>query len=39
VVCAGCLLFLGMMDISFNIINGVYTIVSFDTFLEMAVNV
>jgi len=28
-----------MMDISFNIINGVYASVSFDTFLETAVNV
>lgn len=38
-VCAGCLIFLGMLDISFNIINGVYLIVSFDTFLEMLINI
>ena len=28
-----------MLDISFNIINGVYLIVSFDTFLEMLINI
>ena len=38
-VCAGALLFLGGLDISFNVQNGIYLTVSFDTILEVAVNI
>lgn len=38
-VCAGALLFLGGLDIRFNVQNGIYLTVSFDTILEVAVNI
>jgi nucleoside-diphosphate-sugar epimerase len=37
-VCSGALLFLGMLDISFNVLNSVYSLLSLDTIVEMAVN-
>ena len=37
-VCCGGLLFLGMLDISFNILNSVYAVLSLETVVEMAVN-
>jgi dihydroflavonol-4-reductase len=38
-ICAGALLFLGGLDISFNIQNGIYLTFSFDMALEAAVNI
>lgn len=38
-VCAGALLFLGGLDISFNIQNGIYSALSFDMALEALINV
>jgi hypothetical protein len=37
-VCSGALLFLGMLDISFNVLNSVYSLLHLDTIVEMAVN-
>jgi hypothetical protein len=38
-ICAGALLFLGGLDISFNFQNSIYLTPSFDMFLELAINV
>jgi hypothetical protein len=38
-VCAGALIFLGGLDISFNFQNGIYATLSIDLVLEMAINV
>ena len=38
-VCSGALLFLGGLDISFNLQNAVYLTPSFDMFLEVAINI
>ena len=38
-VCAGALLFLGGLDISFNFQNAIYLTWSFDMVLEVAVNI
>lgn len=38
-VCAGALLFLGGLDISFNVQNGIYLTWSFDMALEVLVNI
>ena len=37
-VCAGSLLFLGLLDISFNLQNGIYQVLSLDTITEIGVN-
>ena len=37
-VCCGALFFLGMLDISFNILNSVYAVLSLETVVEAAVN-
>ena len=37
-VCAGSLLFLGLLDISFNFQNGIYRVMSLDTITEIGVN-
>lgn len=37
-VCCGALFFLGMLDISFNVLNSVYAVLSPETVVEMAVN-
>ncbi len=37
-VCSGALLFLGMLDISFNVLNSFYSLLPLDTIVEMAVN-
>ena len=37
-VCAGSLLFLGLLDISFNLLNGIYGVVSLDMLTEVGVN-
>jgi nucleoside-diphosphate-sugar epimerase len=37
-VCSGALLFLGMLDISFNVINSFYSLLPLDTIVELAVN-
>jgi hypothetical protein len=38
-ICASALLFLGLLDVSFNLQNGIYATRSIDTVLEIAVNV
>lgn len=38
-VCAGMLIFLGMLDVSFNLQNGMYTIGLLDAVLALAINV
>jgi hypothetical protein len=38
-VCAGALLFLGGLDISFNFQNGIYLVLSVDMVLEVAINI
>jgi hypothetical protein len=38
-ICAGALLFLGGLDISFNFQNSIYLIVSIDMLLEVAINI
>jgi len=37
-VCSGALIFLGMLDISFNDLNSIYSLMSLDTIVEIAVN-
>jgi hypothetical protein len=37
-VCTGALLFLGMLDISFNVINNFYSLLPLDTIVELVVN-
>lgn len=38
-LCAGAILFLGMLDISFNLLGSIYSLWSLDLAVEMAVNV
>jgi hypothetical protein len=38
-ICSSALLFLGLLDVSFNLQNGIYATWSIDTLLEIAVNV
>ena len=38
-ICSSALLFLGLLDVSFNLQNGIYAIVSLDMIIEIAINV
>jgi hypothetical protein len=38
-ICSGALLFLGGLDISFNLQHAIYLVASLDMFLEVAINI